>query len=358
MSTCPVLAILLFASYVWGMPLTAQFVHRPKEPSLVLSYSTSCLSPSTAKLYSQSAGALFQAAEAFLLHIAQQSVLLPKAPLSGPLIMTPPTAASCYGLALAAMTVCSFKATVLNPHEYQGRVKNYLSTEPIQLPFTVQRLMFGVQTVAVMAIFALLAAGLLLSYMRPEIDDLFCLPAAVIFLLFCMQIIVDQPTLDMTLVAVALLPQLGLPAAMQLAALFAPVALGALYALWTVICILWTALAVLYGFCCMAATPLLMVLMLPLVAWHASMCRPFHYVARVIKIGSSVIMKTIMAFLCLLLGIEVGDRVLPISALDLLGTLKEVYTSHAAYHISLADCLDCSNLVQLLYPSISCVANL
>ena len=247
--------------------------------------------------------------------------------------MTPSTAASCYGLALAAITVCNFKATVLNPHEYQGRVQNYLSTEPIQLPFTVQRLMFGVQTVAVMAIFALLAAGLLLSYMRPEIDDLFCLSAALLFLLFCMQIIVGQPTLDMTLVAVALLPQLGLPAVMQLAALSAPLALDALYALWTVICILWTALAVLYGFCCMAATPLLMVMMLPLVAWHASACRPFHDVARVIKIASSVIMKIMLAFLCLLLGMEVGDRVLPMSALDLLGTLKEMYTSHATYHI-------------------------
>ena len=333
MSTCPVLAILLFANCVWGMSPSIEFVHSPKQPSLVLTYSASCLSPSTAELHSHSAGAAFQAAEAFLLRTAQQSVLLPKAPMSGPLIMTPSCTASCYGLALAAITVCSFKATVLNPHEYRGRVKNYLSTEPIQLPFTVQRLLFGVQTMAVMTMFALLAAGLLLSYMRPDIDDRFCLPAALIFLLFCMQIIVDQPTLDMTLVAVALLPKLGLPAVMQLAAFFAPVALGALYALWTVACILWTALAVLYGFCCMAATPLLMVMMLPLLTWHASMCRPFQYVARVIKIASPVIMKILIAFLFLLLIIEVGDRAPPMSALDLLGTLKEVYTSHASNYV-------------------------
>ena len=137
---------------------------------------------------------------------------------------------------------------MLNPHEYQARVKNYLSTEPVQLPLIVQGLLFGVQTMAVMAISALLAAGLLLSYTRPEIDDVFCLPAALIFLLFCMQIIFDHSTLDMTLVAVALLPQLGLPAVLQFVALFAPVALGALHAVWAVICILSTSLAVLYGF--------------------------------------------------------------------------------------------------------------
>ena len=77
-----------------------------------------------------------------------------------------------------------------------------------------------------------------------------------------------------------------------------------------------------------------MVMLLPLNAWHTSKYRPFHYVARFVKIVSPVIMKLVMALLFLLCGIWVGNRVLPLSVVDLLGKLEEVYTSPAAHHIA------------------------
>ena len=88
MRACPVLAILLFASYVWGMPPTTAIVFSPKLPSLVSTYSMSRLFPSIVELHSHPAGALVQASEALLLQTAHQSVFLPKAPVSGLLIMT------------------------------------------------------------------------------------------------------------------------------------------------------------------------------------------------------------------------------------------------------------------------------
>ena len=90
-------------------------------------------------------------------------------------------------------------------------------------------------------------------------------------------------------------------------------------------------------FCCMTATPALnnMIMLLPLAARHASNCRPLHYIARVIKIAPPVIIKLVTAFLFLLFGIWVGNRVLPFSPLDLLVTVEEVYTSHAAPPIAI-----------------------
>ena len=174
------------------MSPTTDFVHSAKQPSLVLTYSKYVMpvSKHCAASHPLSRSNNIPATNSTAKCLAAQGAnvrAIDHDPNKRSLLLW--SCFSCYNS-------LQLQATVLSPYAHQAKVKNYLSTEPIQLPSTVQRLLFGVQTMAVMAISALLAAGLLQSYMRSEIDDLFCLPAALMFLLLCTQIIFDQPTLD------------------------------------------------------------------------------------------------------------------------------------------------------------------
>ena len=161
--TYPVLAIILLVHHVWGMstviqstPITARSVPQPL--------------PDTGNIHSQPA-ILFQAAEKFLVEVAHQSVFLPQETASAFVVVRSAIFSSSYGLGAAADTVCCSKATLLCHHKY--RPKNWLSEEPVSKPLTASKLIFGLHTTTVIAMMALLAAGMLISYASPETDGLF-----------------------------------------------------------------------------------------------------------------------------------------------------------------------------------------
>lgn len=81
-----------------------------------------------------------------------------------------------------------------------------------------------------------MAAGMLISHSRPETDDLFHPAAALLYLLFCIDLILGHPKLDMALIAVVLFPQLGVTAMLQLAALVVPILVAMLCGFRAVIC--------------------------------------------------------------------------------------------------------------------------
>ena len=161
---------------------------------------------------------------------------------------------------MAADTVCAFKATVLPPHEYCRKVKKWLSGELAAKPLTASRLMYGVQITTLIAMGALVAAGALMSYTRPETDKLFRSAAALLYLLYCMDLFLGKPKLDMALIAVVLFPQLGMVAVMQLATVLAPLLLVVLYAAWTIACRVSSLVVLLHGLWLMS--PIMMMALL------------------------------------------------------------------------------------------------
>ena len=177
---------------------------------------------------------MFKAAEKLLQQTTWQSVLLPRQSTSSLLLMHIPSFSSGYGLSAAAGTVCCFKATLLPPNSYYPKVKKWLSGELPPVPLSASRVMHGLQTTMLIGLVTLLAVGMLLSYARPDADGLFHSTAALLYLLYCMDLFLGQPKMDMALVAIVLLPQLGAAAVMQLAAIVAPFLLVALYAVWAI----------------------------------------------------------------------------------------------------------------------------
>ena len=141
-----------------------------------------------------------------------------------------------FNLSAAADTVCSFKSTLLFPNEYRPKVRNWLSDEPVSKALTASTLICGLQTTIVMVKVVLLAVGMLISHARPETDDLFHPAAALLYLLFCIDLILGQPKLDVALIAVVLFPQLGVAAMLQLAALAVPILFAVLCAFKAVTC--------------------------------------------------------------------------------------------------------------------------
>lgn len=229
--TYPILSIILLVHHVWGLssavPFSLDTAHMVPPPML-----------NAGKTHMQPRlEIIFKAAEKLLRQTACQSVFLPRETTSA-LLLTQPTTffSSGYGLGAAADTVCSFKATLLPPHEYRPKVKNWLSGELVAKPLTASRLMYGLQITSLIAMVVLIVVGTWMSYTSPETDGLFHSAAALLYVLYCMDLFLGQQKLDMVLIAVVLFPQLGMLAVMQLAAVVAPLLLVVLYAAWAVTC--------------------------------------------------------------------------------------------------------------------------
>lgn len=226
--TYPILALFMLVHHVWGLSsachcsiTTVNIVPQPM--------------PGAGETHVQPAlEVMFKAMEKLLQQTAGQSVLLPRQSTSSLLLMHMPSFSSGYGLSAAAGTVCCFKATLLPPNSYSPKVKKWLSGELPPQPLSASRVMHGLQTTMLIALVTVLAVGMLLSYTRPDADGLFHSTAALLYLLYCMDVFLGKPQLDMALVAIVLLPQFGAAAVMQLAAVVAPLLLVALYAVWAV----------------------------------------------------------------------------------------------------------------------------
>lgn len=226
--TYPILAILLLVYHVWGMATATPLVCRQVSPSIAPRVVQ--LQPSTLQHPGPSSiEVILHVAENLLLQTAGYSILLPRETTSAQWTLRSATFSSLGSLGTAADTVCCFKATLLFPHEFRPKVKNWLSEEPVPKALSASSMIFCLQTTVVMALVVLLAAGLLISHARPETDDLFHPAAALLFLLFCIDLLLGQPKLDMALMAVVLFPQLGVAAMIQLAAFAAPILLAPLY---------------------------------------------------------------------------------------------------------------------------------
>ena len=228
--TYPILTIILLVHHVWGLSSALQF-------SLNTAHMVPQTMPHAGKTHMQPGlEAIFKAAEKLLQQTACQSVFFPRETTSTFMLLRSATFSSDYGLGAAADTVCCFKATLLPPHEYRHRVKNWLSGRLAAKPLTASRLMFGLQTTTLIAMVAVIAVGMLTWYRSPETDGLFHSAAALLYLLYCIDLFLGQPKLDMALIVVVLFPQFGMAAIMQLAAIVAPLLLVALYAVWAVAC--------------------------------------------------------------------------------------------------------------------------
>ena len=226
--TYPVLGIIMLVHHVWGLSSACQFgintVHKAPQPM-----------PGAGETHVHPGlEVMFKAAEKLLQQTARQSILLPRESTSSFLLMHMPSFSSGYGLSAAAGTVCCFKATLLPPNSYCPKVKKWLSGQLPQEPLSARRVMHGLQTTMLIALLSVLAVGMLLSYTRPDADGLFHSTATLLYLLYCTDLFLGQPKVDMALVAIVLLPQFGAAAVMQLAAVVAPLLLMALYAVWAV----------------------------------------------------------------------------------------------------------------------------
>ena len=227
--TYPILTILLLVHHVWGLSSALQF-------SLNTPHTVPHTVPDSGKTHMQPGlEVIFKAAEKLLRQTACQSVLFPRENTSK-FMLQPASFSSDYGLGAAADTVCCFKATLLPPHEYCHRVKKWLYGRQAAKPLTASRLMYGLQTTALIVMVAVIAVGLLTSYGSPQTDGLFHSAAALLYLLYCIDLFLGQPKLDMALVAVVLFPKFAMVAIMQLAAVVASLLLVVLYAVWAVAC--------------------------------------------------------------------------------------------------------------------------
>lgn len=234
--------------------------------------------PNAAKIHMQPGlESIFKAAEKLLQQTACQSVFLPRETTSTFMHLQSASFSSDFGLGAAADTVCCFKATLLPPHEYRHRVKYWLSGQLAAKPLTASKLMYGLQTTALIAMVAVIAIGMLVSYGSPETDGLFHSAAALLYLLYCIDLFLGQPKLDMALVAVVLFPQFGMVAVMQLAAVVAPLLLVVLYAVWAVACRVSALALLLHGLWLMSPMLMVTLLIIAMMICHVFVHRQICY---------------------------------------------------------------------------------
>lgn len=217
------LAILVLVYYVWGTATATPLVSSQVSP--IIAPRMVQLQPSASQHHGQSSiEVILQAAENLFLQIASYSILLPRETTSALWVVQSATFRQPFSLGAAANTVCCFKSTLLVPNEYRPpKVRNWLSAEPVPKGYHCKHLDLWATDNYSHGEGDIVGCGHAHLNAEPETDDLFHPAAALLYLLFCIDLILGQPKTDLALIAVVLFPQLVLAAMPQLAALAVPI---------------------------------------------------------------------------------------------------------------------------------------